>query len=115
MRKLSVSPPLTQMPEIRAHPFFQRRGFIPQGQDRAPPIVEPPRIEEIARPVKSEREIDPDILKSLCALWPGSPESEIVDALLSSEWVQLPIQQRKACSLRMRLTESDGRRHSTTC
>ncbi|ORY33799.1 hypothetical protein BCR39DRAFT_519287 [Naematelia encephala] len=71
------------MAEIMRHPFFQRRQDTDSG--RRLHVVEPPRLEEIARPVRSEREIDRDILRNLRTLWQGSSEREIVHSLLSTE------------------------------
>ena len=74
-----------QMAEIMRHPFFQRRQDTDSG--RRLHMVEPPRLEQIARPVRSEREIDRDILRNLRTLWNGASEREIVQSLLSNEWV----------------------------
>ena len=72
-----------QMADIMGHPFFQRRQDTDSG--RRLNLVEPPRLEEIARPVKSEREIDRDILRNLRTLWNGASDREIVQSLLSNE------------------------------
>ena len=71
------------MADIMKHPFFQRRQDTDSG--RRLHVVEPPRLEEIARPVKSEREIDRDILRNLRTLWNGASDREIVQSLLSNE------------------------------
>jgi hypothetical protein len=71
------------MAEITRHAFFQRRQATDSG--RRLNIVEPPRLEEIARPVRSEREVDRDILRNLRTLWAGASEREIVQSLLSNE------------------------------
>lgn len=71
------------MADIMRHPFFQRRQDTDSG--RALHVVEPPRLEEIARPVRSERDVDRDILRNLRTLWQGSSEREIVKSLLSNE------------------------------
>ena len=71
------------MAEIMRHAFFQRRQDTNSG--RRLNLVEPPRLEEIARPVRSEREIDRDILRNLRTLWHGTSEREIVQSLLSHE------------------------------
>ncbi|OCF36519.1 CAMK/CAMKL/GIN4 protein kinase [Kwoniella heveanensis BCC8398] len=71
------------MNEIMRHPFCQRKQDTDSG--RRINLVEPPRLEEIARPVKSEREIDRDILRNLRTLWNGTSEREIVKSLLSNE------------------------------
>lgn len=67
------------------HAFFQRKQDTDSG--RRLNLVEPPRLEEIARPVRSEREIDRDILRNLRTLWNGASEKEIVQSLLSHESV----------------------------
>ncbi|WVW83108.1 hypothetical protein I302_105126 [Kwoniella bestiolae CBS 10118] len=71
------------MAEITRHPFCQRKQDTDSG--RRINLVEPPRLEEIARPVRSEREIDRDILRNLRTLWNGTSEKEIVTSLLSNE------------------------------
>ncbi|WWC69471.1 uncharacterized protein I206_103412 [Kwoniella pini CBS 10737] len=71
------------MAEIMRHPFCQRKQDTDSG--RRINLVEPPRLEEIARPVRSEREIDKDILRNLRTLWNGTSEKEIVISLLSNE------------------------------
>ncbi|WWD10158.1 hypothetical protein V865_008292 [Kwoniella europaea PYCC6329] len=71
------------MAEIMRHPFCQRKQDTDSG--RRINLVEPPRLEEIARPVRSEREIDRDILRNLRTLWNGTSEKEIVTSLLSNE------------------------------
>lgn len=73
------------MAEIMKHPFCQRQQDTDSG--RRLNLVEPPRMEEIARPVRSEREIDRDILRNLRTLWNGTSEKEIVQSLLSHECV----------------------------
>ncbi|WVR05278.1 hypothetical protein IAU60_002290 [Kwoniella sp. DSM 27419] len=71
------------MHDIMHHPFCQRRQDTDSG--RRINLVEPPRLEEIARPVRSEREIDRDILRNLRTLWNGTSEKEIIRSLLSNE------------------------------
>lgn len=71
------------MAEIIRHPFCQRRQDSDSG--RRLHIVEPPKMEEIARPVRSEREVDRDILRNLRTLWNGASEREIIRSLLSNE------------------------------
>lgn len=73
------------MADIMRHPFFQRKQDTDSG--RKINLVEPPRLEEIARPVRSERDIDRDILRNLRTLWNGTSEKEIVQSLLSHEYV----------------------------
>ncbi|GAA5901739.1 hypothetical protein JCM6882_006054 [Rhodosporidiobolus microsporus] len=70
------------MEEIRRHPWVTRKpprliyGLAP------PP---PPNVHQIARPVGSRDEIDPEILSNLKTLWQGTGEDEIVRELLSPE------------------------------
>ena len=71
------------MAEINKHPFCQRRQDTDSG--RRLHVVEPPRLDQIARPVKSEKEIDKDTLRNLRTLWCGSSERAIVRALLTPE------------------------------
>jgi serine/threonine protein kinase len=69
---------LPQMEEIQEHPWFTR----------LPPRCEflaPPTPDQIDRPVANAGEIDPDILSNLRTLWHGTPDDEIVDALVSKE------------------------------
>ncbi|ORX39867.1 kinase-like domain-containing protein [Kockovaella imperatae] len=73
------------MAEISSHPFCQRKQDTDSG--RRLRVVDPPRLEQIARPVKSDKEIDRDILRNLKTLWCGSSERAIVKALLTPEWV----------------------------
>jgi len=73
----------SQMADIMRHPFFLRKQDTDSG--RKINLVEPPRLEEIARPVRSERDIDRDILRNLRTLWNGTSEKEIVQSLLSHE------------------------------
>ncbi|KAJ9110869.1 hypothetical protein QFC19_001378 [Naganishia cerealis] len=49
------------------------------------PLVSPPSLDEVERPVNSEAEIDPDILGNLKTLWHGAPDEAIIEALLSKE------------------------------
>ncbi|KAK8869825.1 hypothetical protein IAR55_000393 [Kwoniella newhampshirensis] len=84
MRMLVVDPERRiPMHDIMRHPFFQRKQDTDSG--RRINLVEPPRLEEIARPVRSERDIDRDILRNLRTLWNGASEREIVRSLLSTE------------------------------
>lgn len=70
------------MPEILAHPFFTS---LPPHQIPGRPLVAPPSLEEVERPVESADEIDPDIMGNLKTLWNGASEEEIIEALLSPE------------------------------
>lgn len=74
---------LLQMSEILVHPFFN--GPVHFGTGKRVAHVEPPTLDEIARPVASERDIEKDILKNLRTLWHGAPEEDIIQALLSEE------------------------------
>ncbi|KAJ9118609.1 hypothetical protein QFC22_003829 [Naganishia vaughanmartiniae] len=49
------------------------------------PLVSPPSLDEVERPVNSEAEIDPDILGNLKTLWHGAPDEAIIEALMSKE------------------------------
>ncbi|BGP15692.1 serine/threonine-protein kinase gin4 [Rhodosporidiobolus nylandii] len=70
------------MEEIQRHPWVTRKP--PRAiYGVAPPP--PPNVHQIARPVGSRDEIDPEILSNLKTLWQGSPEDEIVRELLSPE------------------------------
>lgn len=70
------------MPQILQHPFF-----ISQPPKVTPgrPLVPPPSLDEVEKPVNSRSEIDPDIMGNLKTLWHGASDDEIVDALLSRE------------------------------
>ncbi|KAK4686621.1 serine/threonine-protein kinase HSL1, negative regulator of Swe1 kinase, partial [Tremellales sp. Uapishka_1] len=84
MRMLVTDPEKRiSMAEIVKHAFFQRKQDTDSGRRLA--FVEPPRLEEIATPVRSESEIDKDILRNLRTLWNGAPEREIIRSLLSKE------------------------------
>ncbi|TNY18078.1 kinase-like domain-containing protein [Rhodotorula diobovata] len=80
-RMLTVDPEKRiKMEDIRAHPWV----------NRAPPRLiygleppPPPDVRQIARPVGSRDEIDPEILSNLKTLWQGADEAEIVQELLS--------------------------------
>lgn len=69
------------MEDIVAHPFLMRR--LSTAKPETKPLVEAPKLEELARPVKAESEIDPEILQNLCALWRGNPKEVIVEALMT--------------------------------
>lgn len=71
------------MPDILTHPFFNQP--VDFGTGKRVPYVEPPTLNEIARPVASAQEIPGDILANLRTLWHGAPKDEMVNALLSSE------------------------------
>ena len=97
------------MAEVMRHPFFQRRQDTDSG--RRINLVEPPRLEEIARPVRSEREIDRDILRNLRTLWNGASDKEIVQSLLSHEYVEPNWSNKTSANA----TGKHGRRRSTFC
>lgn len=73
-----------QMDEIRAHPWVTRK---PPRLIYGVPPPAPPDVNQIARPVGSVDEIDPEILGNLRTLWQGASEREIVQELLSPECV----------------------------
>ncbi|GAA5855207.1 hypothetical protein JCM8547_008984 [Rhodosporidiobolus lusitaniae] len=70
------------MEEIRRHPWVTRK---PPRLIYGLPPPPPPNVHQIARPVGSRSEIDPEILTNLKTLWQGSPEEDIVRELLSPE------------------------------
>lgn len=73
-----------QMPEILSHKWFTSQAVreIP-----GRPLVSPPSLDEVERPVNNEKEVDPDILGNLKTLWHGAPDEAIIEALLSKESV----------------------------
>nr|ODN90894.1 CAMK/CAMKL/GIN4 protein kinase [Cryptococcus depauperatus CBS 7855] len=72
------------MPKILNHPFFVSRPPRPiPGRS----LVSPPSLDEVARPVNSVTEIDPDIMNNLKTLWHGAPDQEIIDNLMCKEQV----------------------------
>ncbi|PRQ72453.1 Protein kinase-like domain-containing protein, partial [Rhodotorula toruloides] len=71
-----------RMDEIRAHPWVTRK---PPRLIYGVPPPAPPDVNQIARPVGSVDEIDPEILGNLRTLWQGASEREIVQELLSPE------------------------------
>lgn len=75
---------IVQMDEIRAHPWVTRK---PPRLIYGVPPPAPPDVNQIARPVGSVDEIDPEILGNLRTLWQGAGEREIVQELLSPECV----------------------------
>jgi serine/threonine-protein kinase HSL1 (negative regulator of Swe1 kinase) len=70
------------MPEILSHKWFTSQAVreIP-----GRPLVSPPSLNEVERPVNSADEVDPDILGNLKTLWHGAPDEAIIEALLSKE------------------------------
>lgn len=51
------------------------------------PVVPPPSLEEVEKPVRSPDEIDPDIFGNLKTLWHGAADEEIIRGLMSDEYV----------------------------
>jgi serine/threonine-protein kinase HSL1 (negative regulator of Swe1 kinase) len=72
------------MPEILVHPFFTSAGT---SEAIGQPLIPPPSLHEVERPVESAAEIDPDIMGNLKTLWHGVADDEIVAALLCKEYV----------------------------
>ena len=64
--------------QILAHPFFTMH------PPKIPMLV-PPSLGAIARPIENRANIDPDILANLRTLWHGSPEEEIIRKLTNNE------------------------------
>ncbi|BGP47662.1 serine/threonine-protein kinase gin4 [Rhodotorula kratochvilovae] len=69
-----------KMDDILVHPWVTRK---PPRLIKGQPPPAPPDVRQIARPVGSREEIDPEILTNLKTLWQGARESEIVQELLS--------------------------------
>lgn len=70
------------MPDILVHPFFTS---VPLEEIPGRPLVPPPALGEVERPVGSAAEIDSDIMGNLKTLWHGASDETIIEALLSSE------------------------------
>ena len=68
-----------QMSEIIVHPFFAT-AYTPLLKTPALPP-----LDDIARPIPSEDDIDPVCLRNLMILWHGATERRIVEALLCQE------------------------------
>ncbi|KAH9479554.1 Serine/threonine-protein kinase GIN4 [Psilocybe cubensis] len=68
------------MPEIMRHPFFLS---YPLKNPKAMPSD--PDMDLIAKPIGSLSTIDPDIFANLRTLWHGTPDSRIIERLMSSE------------------------------
>jgi serine/threonine-protein kinase HSL1 (negative regulator of Swe1 kinase) len=64
--------------QILAHPFFTLH------PPKIPMLV-PPSLGTIARPIENRADIDPDILANLRTLWHGSPEEEIIRKLTNND------------------------------
>lgn len=105
-RMLEVDPAKRiTMDAIKAHPWFVRRPPRPLAG-----FIAPPTPDEVAHPIASEDEIDPDILANLRTLWHGLSEDEIIEALVGHECVgALPAR------LLTLSAGKPGRRYSTSC
>ncbi|KAG8935481.1 hypothetical protein FRC02_008033 [Tulasnella sp. 418] len=67
------------MSEIMKHPFFVAP-YTPRWSS-----PEPPSLDELARTIPSERDIDPGVFRNLVILWHGTNERKLVEALLSPD------------------------------
>lgn len=80
IRQMLDSEPSTRItiPEIQQHPFFT---------SKEPKIVERkvPTLEELSHAIPTQDELDPVILKNLCALWHPTTEEVVTGFLVSSE------------------------------
>jgi serine/threonine-protein kinase HSL1, negative regulator of Swe1 kinase len=82
-RMLDVDPKTRiRMQDIFRHPFLMK---YPPAEGE----FDIPDIPEVERPVKSEAEIDKEILKNLLILWKGESKTTIVERLLSVEYIFL--------------------------
>ncbi|GAA5963658.1 hypothetical protein JCM3765_003535 [Sporobolomyces pararoseus] len=82
-RMLEVNPEKRiTMEDIRAHPWVTRKA--PKLIYGSPPPP-PPDVGQIARPVGSRADVDPEILQNLKTLWQGAKEDDIVRELLSKD------------------------------
>ncbi|TKA51046.1 hypothetical protein B0A53_05841 [Rhodotorula sp. CCFEE 5036] len=82
IRKMLVVDPekRIKMDDVLRHPWVTRK---PPRLIYGQPPPAPPDVVQIARPVGSREEIDPEILSNLKTLWQGDNEEEIVQELLS--------------------------------
>lgn len=71
------------MAEIIKHPFYLSRPPRPMKV----PVVPPPTLEEVEKPVKTADDIDPDIFRNLKILWHGVTEEELIESLTNDTWV----------------------------
>jgi len=71
------------MQQILVHPWFTCH---PPKPLRAP-VVPPPSLDMVYRPVESVTEIDPDIFANLRTLWHGTADEQIISNLLNEECV----------------------------
>lgn len=80
IRRMLDSEPSTRItiPEIQQHPFFT---------SKEPKIVERkvPTLEELSHAIPTQDELDPVILKNLCALWHPTTEEAVTGFLVSNE------------------------------
>lgn len=82
IRKMLVVDPEYRitMSDIIKHPFFCNPS-VPRPRI----VVESPSLEEIARTIPAEKEIDPVCLANLAILWPGTSERKLIHALTCKE------------------------------
>lgn len=79
MLKTDVRQRIT-MPEIMQHPFFTSQPL------KNPKLMQlDPNVDSLGRPIGRLSLIDPDIFVNLRTLWHGTPDSEIINSLLSPE------------------------------
>ncbi|THU99098.1 Pkinase-domain-containing protein, partial [Dendrothele bispora CBS 962.96] len=64
--------------EVQNHPFFLSR---PLNTSALPALS----LEQIARPLRTREDVDPELFRNLCTLWRGTSEMELLDSLTSSE------------------------------
>ncbi len=73
-----------QMEDIKRHPFMRRRGFVESGRATPLPLVSPPDVREMLFPISSIENVDPQVLREVCALWPGVAKEQIIHTLMSN-------------------------------
>lgn len=66
------------IPEILSHPFYLSQKPKKMSHDV-------PNLDDIARPLKDQSQIDPDIFANLRTLWYGRPDQEIVASLTNKQ------------------------------
>ncbi|KAK7466416.1 serine/threonine-protein kinase gin4 [Stygiomarasmius scandens] len=64
--------------EVQNHPFFLSRPLNASSQ----PALS---LEQIARPLKSREDVDPELFRNLCTLWTDTYEEDLLDSLTNSE------------------------------
>lgn len=69
------------MKEILVHPWFT---FRPP-KSLPGPVIPPPTLDMMHRPIGQASDIDPDIFSNLRTLWHGAPEDQTIAALLNHE------------------------------